>query len=1443
MRAKRSSMTGPPVGHRVCGGVSAEAPPTANYSAARRGQPRRRGDPWTVLNYADAVSARTVRRRKRHWLRRPGRRCRSQQLAGLGELKIANLNVQGWNWTSVEHRCKLATLVKEARKGGWHVTWLSELHSPDDIAVVAIEEFVLVAGKCSGFLLNPVGLQAWEAGGWVREAHGDRLCRIQLVLRGQTVQAISAYAPTQGLVEERLEFWDLASNVAAHLPGKHAQWWGGDWNSHVGWQEGPTPAREGPHKLRTPTTVGGGQLRLFLRDADLTLADSLLSVKHRGTWWHNQLKRWYENDVWLMSSDLARRLHGVTTFELPISDHRGKVGKLTLAPATSKRDCRLKAQEVRRRRQHKPTPRIAIELMKGRSPEVERKRTRFSELAEAAAAEGAPLEGQPESWSTLAAGLAGAAEEVCGRRPERIGLPYLAGHAEEAAAMQAEVRRRWQELCAVRGREGEQASRRAYNDCTHAFRRAKRQWRAEWVDSICKELVVASERHDEGRFHRGLKALGANLADYTRRGQVDFTAEEAARHCHSIGATPADIDPGIFARLPPHRPTDETLDAEPLDDECERCLRQMRDSAGGYDEVRQIMVAAAGPRTRGRVYALVRQLWRQDPENWDSAVHRGVVFLLYKQKGRRDDLNNWRGICLLSFISRLVARIMACRLRDYAEKLDIFLEEAWGFRPYRCTCDEIFVVRRLIDAAVSPGPKYEGEPLGIELADIQKAYPNTSREVFQQVMLNEGVPERMVRRLLGLHSETAYMVKTPLGYSDEYRLQRGFREGCPSSCVCFNFVHNRVVREYKRTAEETLPADSRVYCTDHAPTKATFLGLTGGAARADKVQAEAAGRHFMLDEVVFADDTGTLGRFSRQPERKRLLTDTFLQWGAKVHPGKWQCLCVTPRPDPTPEGCVPDAELLGAFLNEKGSNERDTQARLQKANKVWRKLHNRLPHLGLSLKRKGKLARAAIEESLLYATETRCVSAKDLARFQAFMNKVIRGLALGPRGLAAGYREMKGQLTQTDLRLALGLNTVRVQHGRRMLRYLGHLARLPEGRLEKRALFMCLWPEAGHGRPGILTYRKQAWQRITELMQLAERPPEDWLEVARTAEHWKSLVHQWAEREAEKDARDTHANRHAAQPPPQPPPRPSRRLRGKQPPPPPPPPEAPRPAGRARWSCPHCHRSLAAGSRQNHLDLYCPAGGARAQPARRTKRIRPPPPAPQAPAQAAAPAPAEAPAPPQAEPSAPAGPQPAPPPPPPLPAQPAQPADPTAGGVLPDVFSTRPAHGWTGAPARARLAEIVAATPPPPEAVARGCNGGCKSCRQCVPCRVHSACFGRCVKCAVCATCRHAYEGGQQRAIKCGFRQDKACPHCGELRDVAHQPICEAAPFPVWHAHVQRRYNANFPASERQLWTAQCQHCGMAFASQDGRAHHLPACERRRVRAGLPLNGFPAVRA
>ena len=63
----------------------------------------------------------------------------------------------------------------------------------------------------------------------------------------------------------------------------------------------------------------------------------------------------------------------------------------------------------------------------------------------------------------------------------------------------------------------------------------------------------------------------------------------------------------------------------------------------------------------------IKQMAGRNPEEWESTIKEGVVIPLYKNKGKRDQMKNYRGICSLSMVSRILAKVMASKIRDSSE--------------------------------------------------------------------------------------------------------------------------------------------------------------------------------------------------------------------------------------------------------------------------------------------------------------------------------------------------------------------------------------------------------------------------------------------------------------------------------------------------------------------------------------------------------------------------------------------------------------------------------------------------------------------------------------------------------------------------------------------------------------------------------------------------------
>ena len=67
----------------------------------------------------------------------------------------------------------------------------------------------------------------------------------------------------------------------------------------------------------------------------------------------------------------------------------------------------------------------------------------------------------------------------------------------------------------------------------------------------------------------------------------------------------------------------------------------------------------------------MQQLWTSPGKEWPSSLHDAIGVLLWKRKGNRDDVSTYRMIVLLSVGSRLLAKIVAARLRTHSEALQL----------------------------------------------------------------------------------------------------------------------------------------------------------------------------------------------------------------------------------------------------------------------------------------------------------------------------------------------------------------------------------------------------------------------------------------------------------------------------------------------------------------------------------------------------------------------------------------------------------------------------------------------------------------------------------------------------------------------------------------------------------------------------------------------------
>lgn len=77
-------------------------------------------------------------------------------------------------------------------------------------------------------------------------------------------------------------------------------------------------------------------------------------------------------------------------------------------------------------------------------------------------------------------------------------------------------------------------------------------------------------------------------------------------------------------------------------------------------------------------------MWATNPTVWHETfspeLFRALQISLYKRKGARSDLNNDRGVCLLSVLSCALAKVVSVRVAARAEASGVHLNVQWGNR-------------------------------------------------------------------------------------------------------------------------------------------------------------------------------------------------------------------------------------------------------------------------------------------------------------------------------------------------------------------------------------------------------------------------------------------------------------------------------------------------------------------------------------------------------------------------------------------------------------------------------------------------------------------------------------------------------------------------------------------------------------------------------------------
>jgi hypothetical protein len=160
----------------------------------------------------------------------------------------------------------------------------------------------------------------------------------------------------------------------------------------------------------------------------------------------------------------------------------------------------------------------------------------------------------------------------------------------------------------------------------------------------------------------------------------------------------------------------------------------------------------------------------------------GMIISIFKGKGDASDCGNYRGITIITVLSKLYATMINGRLSTWRlHSADRRAKGQGGFLKKHRTTDHLFTLQHIID-------KYRTKkfkPLYTCFVDLSKAFDTISRPKLWQRLHEMGIRGQMLSALQAYYSNVRECVKSNEGLTDCFDSCLGVKQGCPLSPTLF----------------------------------------------------------------------------------------------------------------------------------------------------------------------------------------------------------------------------------------------------------------------------------------------------------------------------------------------------------------------------------------------------------------------------------------------------------------------------------------------------------------------------------------------------------------------------------------------------------------------------------------------------------------------------------
>ena len=488
--------------------------------------------------------------------------------------------------------------------------------------------------------------------------------------------------------------------------------------------------------------------------------------------------------------------------------------------------------------------------------------------------------------------------------------------------------------------------------------------------------------------------------------------------------------------------------------------RLKRGKSAGHDKITPEMIIHLGKQGRGLLLKLFNKAWQTNkvPDDWKT----GVIVPIHK-KGDTRDCTNYRGITLLSTVSKMYENIVEKRLRAIVEEQ---LDEAQsGFRKGHSVQDHIFTIKQIIE-------KNRTKETYTAFLDLQKAFDSVKQNIIWELLDQRSVPTKLRDIVKSLFVGNKSYVRKNNMESQSFIVRDGLRQGGVLSPLLFILVMDDIIKATKRE------------------TKKIKIGYY----RLSPVE---------LSECAFADDlmicapterdlVGNIKIWERELQRRNLRVN--IEKSKVLYIGE-EHRQLNVMIDGQKMEQVDMFKYLGTTIHRDGTEDAEIKERIASASRLYYSLSRAfLGRKEVSKKTKMTIYKTVYRPILTYGSESWTLTNRIKSRLQGMEMKYLRRV----KGITRRDR-IRNEAVREELKIEPILETIE----NNKLKWFGHLIRMPDNRPVK-----TVWEARAHikrrrGRP------RRTWNQ--EVAAILERRGKTWelaRDTAKDRKQWAKFVHE-----------------------------------------------------------------------------------------------------------------------------------------------------------------------------------------------------------------------------------------------------------------------------------------------------------------------------------------------